>query len=277
MLNLPSPPTDNLYKFISIFGLVVAVLSILYLETKPLEVNQEIRVLDRDRSAFNIEKLKIERKRDYLKEKIDDFNRRADIKEKPVVNDSIIRWTRIISGSKDLITESNNISSLVEQLRTLELELDKKQVEINSKDSILNLKLKDYDRAYDIMNVLIPFGFILSFVGFLLWYDKSQKYQDFILRDQFLQVQRLKICQSCGMDLKLDSRYIATAEEEKKRMSYCNFCYDDDKFRKPDLTYDEMIVEIKNRLKELGANKIETHFYLVRIKNLDRWRKKFTW
>ena len=277
MLNLPSPPTDNLYKFISIFGLVMAVLGILYLETKSLEANQEIRVLEREKSALNIEKLKIERKRDYLKEKIDDFYRHADIKEKPIVNDSIISWTRIISGSKNLVIESDNISSLVEQLRAVELEFDKKKVEVDSKDSILELKLKDYDRAFDFMNILIPLGIILSIVGFLLWYEKSQKYQDDILKDQFLQVQRLKICQSCGMDLKLDRRYIVTSEEEKKRIDYCNYCYEDNKFREPDLTYNEMIAKIKNRLKELGANKIETYFYLVRIKNLDRWRKKFTW
>lgn len=277
MLNLPSPPTDNLYKFISIFGLVMAVMGILYSETKSLEVNQEIRVLERDKSALNIEKLKIERKRDHIKEKIYDLNRHADIKDKPVVSDSIIRWTRIISGSKNLVSESDNISSLVEQLRAVELEFDKKQVEVDSKDSILELKLKNYDRVFGIMIILIPLGIILSFIGFLLWYEKSQKYQDDILKDQFLQVQRQKICQSCGMDLKLDNRYIVTSEEERKKINYCNYCYEDNKFREPDLTYNEMIAKLKNRLKEFGANKIETYFYLVRIKNLDRWRKKFTW
>lgn len=128
MLNIPTPPTDNLYKFISIFGLVLAVLGFFYVETKSLELNQEIYNLEREKSVFSIEKSKIERKRNYLKDKIDDFNRLADIKSKPIVNDSIISWTRIISGSKNLITESNNISTLIEELREVELEFEKNKL-----------------------------------------------------------------------------------------------------------------------------------------------------
>lgn len=276
MLNLPTPPTDNLYKFISIFGLVLAVLGIFYVETKSLELNQEIYNLEREKSVFSIEKSKIERKRNYLKDKIDDFNRLADIKSKPIVNDSIISWTRIISGSKNLITESNNISTLIEELREVELEFEKKQVEIDSKESIIELKTNQDEKIFDVIDILIPIGIILSFFGFVLWYDKSQKYQDVILKEQFIQAQRQKNCQSCGIDLNSDDTFIKISDEEKK-ISYCSHCYLNEIFTEPDLTYDEMIIKVKNRLKELGANKIQIFFYLERLKNLDRWRKKFTW
>lgn len=148
MLNLPTPPTDNLYKFISIFGLVLAILGIFYTETKSLELNQEIYNLEREKNVFNLEKSKIERKRNYLKNKIDDFNSRADIKSKPIVNDSVISWTRIISGSKELISESNNISTLIEELREVEIDIEKKQIEINSKESIHRVKNKSRRKSF---------------------------------------------------------------------------------------------------------------------------------
>jgi hypothetical protein len=277
MLNLPTPPTDNLYKFISIFGLVLAILGVFYTETKSLELSQEIYSLEREKNVFNIEKSKIERKRNYLKDKIDDFNSRADIKSKPIVNDSVISWTRIISGSKELMSESNNISTLIEELREVEIEIEKKQVEINSKESIIELKINQDEKIFEIIDVLIPIGVILSFFGFVLWYDKSQKFQDEILKEQFLQVQKDKNCQSCGIILSSDVKYTNTTEEEKKRIKYCSNCYSNEQFIEPNLTYYEMRDKIKSRLQELGANKVQIFFYLTRIKSLDRWRKKFTW
>lgn len=277
MLNLPTPPTDNLYKFISIFGLILAILGVFYIETKSLELNQEIYNLEREKNVFNLEQTKIERKRNYLKDKIDDFNRKADIKSNPIINDSIISWNRIISGSKELTSESNDISTLIEGLQEVEIEIEKKQVEINSNESIIQLKTNQDEKIFEIIDVLIPIGIILSFFGFVLWYDKSQKFQDEILKEQFLQIQRQKNCQSCGINLSSDIEYSNNSEEEKKRINYCSNCYSNEQFTERDLTYDEMVIKIKNRLKELGANKIQIIFYLTKIKHLDRWRKKFTW
>lgn len=124
---------------------------------------------------------------------------------------------------------------------------------------------------------MIPFGVILSFFGFILWYEKSQKFQDEILKEQFLQVQRHKNCQSCGINLNSDVKYTNTSEEEKKRINYCSNCYSNEQFTEPDLSYNEMQDKIKSRLQELGANKIQIYFYLTKIKSLDRWRTKFTW
>jgi predicted membrane protein len=58
-VNVPLPPTDNLYKFLAIFGLIVALLSFIFpqvlifeIESQLLQLNGEVVVLDADTLTF---------------------------------------------------------------------------------------------------------------------------------------------------------------------------------------------------------------------------------
>ena len=58
-MNVPLPPTDNLYKFLSIFGLIVALLSFIFpqilifeIKTQILKLDGEVVVLEEDMLAL---------------------------------------------------------------------------------------------------------------------------------------------------------------------------------------------------------------------------------
>ena len=176
MLNLPSPPTDNLYKFISIFGLVVSVLAFVYVETKSLENTQEIYQLNSEQRQVIIEKAKVDRKRHTIKERIDEFHKKSNSKSPSYVNDTVIVWTKVIAGPKDLVDESKSISGLIEDLRISELEYAKKETEISDKQKLIDLKTSENEKVFEWIDILLPFGVFLTLIGFVLWYNKSQKY-----------------------------------------------------------------------------------------------------
>ena len=277
MLNLPSPPTDNLYKFISIFGLVISVLAFVYVETKSLENTQEIYQLNSEKRQLLVEKSKLERKKYALKGRLSDFDKKANFKSASVVNDTVIIWTKIIQGSKELVDESKSISQLIEDLRIAELDYFKKETEIHDKQSIIDLRTSEYEKVFEWIDILLPFGIILTIVGFLLWYHKSQKYQDRILKEQFIQSDRNEHCQSCGIPLNRDLVFASKTEDEKKKIKYCGHCFKGGQFTEPDFTIDKMKSSLEKRCKELGFSKLQVYVWKNDLENLDRWRKKFYW
>ncbi|MGE6256450.1 zinc ribbon domain-containing protein [Heyndrickxia sporothermodurans] len=80
-------------------------------------------------------------------------------------------------------------------------------------------------------------------------------------------------CQSCGMPI-TESSLLGTEASGEKNQEYCIYCYQDGKFKQPDMTMDEMIqfcvpFMVENRMKE------EEAFALLQqtMPFLKRWRK----
>jgi hypothetical protein len=80
-------------------------------------------------------------------------------------------------------------------------------------------------------------------------------------------------CQSCGMPLFSDVNGGGTEEDGRKTFVYCSGCYQMGKFMEPDLTVDEMIEEVRVKMK---ANKVPifvSNKITNDIPNLKRWSK----
>ena len=75
-----------------------------------------------------------------------------------------------------------------------------------------------------------------------------------------------KACQSCG--LPFNSSDIHTNEH------FCNYCYENGKFKNPNLTANEMKSMIRERMSNLGASKTFVENFTNGIDNLDRWKNK---
>jgi len=277
MLNLPTPPTDNLYKFISIFGLVISVLAFIYVETKSLENLQEIYQLNTEKKQLVIEKGKLKRQTESIKDRLSDFDKKANSKSPSVINDSVIIWTKVIDGPKDLIDESKSITQLIEDLRIAELDYLQKETEIEDKQSIIDIKTTQNEKVFDWIDIILPFGVLLTIVGFKLWYNKSQKYQDIILKEQFLKAKRNEHCQSCGIPLNRDLIFSEKSEDEKRNTKYCSHCFKDGQFIDPEMTITKMKNEIDKRCKELGLSRFQAYLWKADLENLDRWQKRFYW
>ncbi|RXK81641.1 hypothetical protein EST62_11890 [Chlorobaculum sp. 24CR] len=149
-------PTDNLYKFMAVFGLVLIGLSI-YVFVRFVDV-QMVRNVD---ANSRITKLKI--KDDIALMRLDDAIRNAQRRE-----------ALGAKKTKDISAKSDSSKIIY----------DKMMGEVQNDIEIMGY----YDKLYSLyLTIVIIFGvlgFILMLTGFVLWYIKLQKYLDDKIRGQ---------------------------------------------------------------------------------------------
>jgi hypothetical protein len=147
-MNLPSLPTDNLYKFLALSGLVIVLFSFIFpmkrigeIELKSLEIKTQVEVL----------KIEI----DYLKEDTKTWAEKANLNHEETV---LLR-----KRTKDAAIKVAELGGRTEQIEALRGEL------------------RFYWRF---IKVTVWLGAVISLVGFYLWYFLVQKPNDLLLRKQ---------------------------------------------------------------------------------------------
>lgn len=78
-------------------------------------------------------------------------------------------------------------------------------------------------------------------------------------------------CQSCGMPLSKDQAGGGTESDGSKSAQYCSHCYQVGKFTKPDLTVEQMIEDVKGRMKEMHLPGFIASKFTKDIPKLKRW------
>ncbi len=87
-------------------------------------------------------------------------------------------------------------------------------------------------------------------------------------------MKKYKNCQSCGMPLKKDPKGGATNRDGTISTMYCSHCYEDGKFKQPDITVEQMQDFVKWKMKELGFPGFLGGFFTKRIPKLERWKNQ---
>jgi len=275
MLNVPNFPTDNLYKFIAISGIVLLLVAVFYPVYRRTEIRDEITLYNSEIKKLSIEESKAKIKLYEIKNDLNELEANANI-SKSTVNDSVISRVRILNGKKEIVDLSHKIDRLVYEWKDINREIELKSIEINTKSKLIddkNLDIEEFDTA---ANILGPFSIFVMILGFLLWYTKTQKLQDKVLAEQAGKYLEDQYCQSCGMILRLQPNYFNFSDLEKKSI-YCNNCYSKDEFTEPDLTLEEMKAKVKERCKDLKFGKLKTIVIVSRLYELERWKDKFSW
>ena len=276
-MTIPNLPTDNLYKFIALTGVLFFLFANVYPKYKHQEISGDLITIDGDILKLDIEKQKISDKKEELRKQIMDLDHRCNCGSKSIINDSVIIRSKIIDGPQNLIDLSKSIDTLISQWQELKLQFVSKQIDIITKEKILNKKLQDIIDYQNEADTFIPISVFIIFLGFISWYNKTQKIQDNILKEQFKEFITNEHCQSCGIYLKNQDFYFSLEKSEQKKIKYCDKCYQGGAFTEVDLNYQQMKERVKKRCKELGFSKLQTYFYLLRLKNLHRWENNFKW
>ena len=81
-----------------------------------------------------------------------------------------------------------------------------------------------------------------------------------------------KICQSCGMPLKMDKNGGGTEVDGSISLKYCSYCYVDGAFVDNFKTSGEMKLFCKGKLKEMGFGTFKQWLFTLNIPKLERWR-----
>lgn len=162
-MNVPNLPTDNLYKFMAIFGLIIFVFSFYLITSLRSDANDLIIQYNHENSNFN-------RRFDKVWSEYDQLIQKYGIERNP---DS----TNVVITAKD----SNGLIEIMKSLRQAELAIDK--VEADSIQYKLEREKNKIDYLINTsdtweMKILFLVGLIMMNIGFFLWYYKHQIYID---------------------------------------------------------------------------------------------------
>ncbi len=181
MMNLPSLPTDNLYKFLALSGLAIVLFSLVFpiiqiseIRLKIIEIETQMEVLEMD--TGNVEN-------DLIEALVNKGN--LSPQEKGQFRNYLIELFKK-NAVKDWNEQSEPILRPEEQapFRSRLNELRKKIAELKGqrrKFILLFSELRNYRWMLFIGGSL---GIVMSSLGFCLWYLIVQKPNDILLRKQ---------------------------------------------------------------------------------------------
>ena len=275
-MNLPSLPTDNLYKFFSISGIVLFLIFHYYPKYLEKELSKESIQIEGEIDILYTDTLLINNKQKFLEKKLFTLQKECNCGLNFNISKDKVIW-EILENSSEKKKLGSLIQSYIEEIDKLNFEHIKKQIEILSKQRKLLENKKEIEEYIKDSKFYLPFSFYLLIFGFVLWFFRTQNLQDKILYNQFKEVTDDKYCNSCGIYLKNIDIYKTLSKEEFRKLIYCNHCYSDGQFLEPELDYSMMKKKVKKRCNELGFNKIETFLYLLRLRDLTRWKNDFKW
>jgi len=174
MLNFLIPPTDNLYKFIAITGLLFIFASFFYPTILNIKINERILESEKDIEIAKIESAKLEREAGEIELKL-------NIEQKDV---ETFKENKNIVSPKQLEAEVSDLEQLRKQTKEatdIAAEQLKKNIEIEYNNKLTKFYNDYFGLASNIALSGEILGFVLMILGFGLWYQKVQKYQDLVL------------------------------------------------------------------------------------------------
>ncbi len=172
---IPNAPTDNLYKFITVLGIVLFVFC-------AWTLNDLILQIDRQVSNAETTNRTVERKSASIDATIEDLKT-----SQAAINERLSRRNET-PLNRDEITE---LLSRVERLLQQIVQTETASIELaQENDSVLpivteaRVLLRHYNAHAWALYLGAVFGLAMSATGVVLWYLLHQRYQDTLLRTQ---------------------------------------------------------------------------------------------
>lgn len=81
-----------------------------------------------------------------------------------------------------------------------------------------------------------------------------------------------KYCQSCALPLAKDKQGGGTNSDGSRSNIYCSKCYKNGEYTQPNITMEEMIYQVSNKMKQLKVPSFLSNFYIRKIPKLRRWQ-----
>jgi hypothetical protein len=208
---IPNPPTDNLYKFYSIAGIVITIFSLTTILVSSFTLEKQIRELNLFEKKVEIDSLNFKSQLNNLDNKLLDLNDKLesyplgdnkeiyshenylqkliDLQKDPEWRNYLEFFYKyedhIIPGK----IEIKEINSIKNEMKILAHELDIKQLELRLTRENLKSERMKLRVIYCFGIVLIIGGVLLSIFGFKLWNSRVQKFLD---EKQILELKILK-------------------------------------------------------------------------------------
>lgn len=187
-MEILKPPTDNLYKFLALSGLLLSVFSIVYPAHLYMEIDKDMLILDRDIELLNIgirelnDKVKDFKSSDSEMEEL--LKKADEMVEKMVTNTS---KQSITTAEESLAEVKKSIGMFMKEQKQfwkISGSHQKNLAEIGYKLKLIKFYSNSAKLITGFAIIGLLLGLIMTVSGFTLWYCRSQKYQDQILQKQ---------------------------------------------------------------------------------------------
>jgi hypothetical protein len=198
-MEIPNLPTDNLYKFMALSGVLIILVFISMYTARVSTLNENINNETAEIEELKFEKLLLAKKDSLLdidihelsskmsKYKYDSTNLEKNISDlREVLKDPNNReyLKFFYTYEDDLIPEKKIFDDIVERTKSGDENrnlIQQKQNTIFIKDNKINKDVRSLIEFKWIIAIGILIGLFLSIYGFFLWYLKVQKFLDKIL------------------------------------------------------------------------------------------------
>lgn len=196
-MQIPNIPTDNLYKFMAITGVIILIICYATLYYSMDKINKDMTELSHnlditgiDMEYFTNDIYRLDKISDILISKMPDSIQNLihahlnDTLSYDSVGPSIL-WVDYLLEAGG-IKDPNFIAYLNAYKVTVQRQIDFDKTILNAK--FIQKKIKNRFRIYIIQSIIsflfMIGGYILAHSGFKKWYDRHQKYQDIIIKNQ---------------------------------------------------------------------------------------------
>jgi len=183
---LPQLPTDNLYKFIAISGLSILGLTI-YFPSKAINdytLKYSEYVTAQEKVTIEVQRMGEEYKElaETAKSIADSREKTAAALNKAISNIKLGKPYHIPPKEEKNLFSDHLANS--KRLKMFEYDIKLKDAELAGKKRELDIIASNIKTAEMVMYSGSIIGFILTLLGFILWYGKVQKQQDILLTQQ---------------------------------------------------------------------------------------------
>lgn len=179
MIKSPEIPTDNLYKFIAIFGLTIFISSIYFFITTQQTFYLQLEERNKKHSEYLLRDAKNNTKKVSLEN---------SLRIKELFIESKYQFSPSSINNKNALQHFKGNAELMFHLNeynNLQLSINELNDEINSEKNKNDDEFeKDISNNYiNSIGILGAIGLAMIFFGFKFWYSKTQKFVDLHLKE----------------------------------------------------------------------------------------------
>jgi hypothetical protein len=178
-MNLPTFPTDNLYKFMAISGLFVCIFSLVYPWTRISEIRLKILENNTKVKILHIESNELNKERDRLTKDIEALDKTIDTTEEKRTLKSLN--DKDIPNIKNKLVEINLKYAAIHE-KSMQVLIKCEQIQGRTEQ--IDALMKDFKVAWIFLIVGSLVGVNIAVTGFYRWYFFIQKPSDLLLKKQ---------------------------------------------------------------------------------------------
>ncbi|WP_035745134.1 zinc ribbon domain-containing protein [Flavobacterium suncheonense] len=259
-INIP----DKISKFLVLIGILLLTYGIYRGDQNDQKYFEKIDLYNQWHDSVSINELKTDNYLNNLKSVSEDLAIKYNIKNPIYSTDSTTHFNRLLNGEKNAVLVSDSINKMWETYVQLKFKNKLYHKKADMLDKNLEAEKKFKQDSQGIFINIIVLGFCFLMLGLFLWFIDEHDTKTGVKQSDSI----YKWCQSCGKSFS-SIRINGLNKDGQANLAFCNCCYDNGEFTKPQLTKEDFLNEALIELKSKPW--LVRKLLAVRLNNLDRW------